>query len=106
MVDPHTDGCPEPEVLAAYADQGLSLTERTRVDAHLASCPQCIAVLAGVARTAAELSEHEPDADVVAEIAPALTWRTVAGALTAAAAVIAVLVTPALVRPWLDRDTG
>jgi CHAT domain-containing protein len=106
MVDPRTAGCPEPEVLAAYADQGLSLTERTRVDAHLASCPQCIAVLAGVARTAAELSEQWPDADVMTEASPSFTWRGAAGALAAAAAVIAVIVTPALVRPWLDRDTG
>jgi anti-sigma factor RsiW len=56
MVDPHTNGCPEPEVLAAYVDRGLSLSERARVDIHLASCPQCIALVAGVARTVEELS--------------------------------------------------
>jgi anti-sigma factor RsiW len=48
MVDSHTNGCPEPEVLAAYVDRGLSLSERARVDDHLASCPQCIALVAGV----------------------------------------------------------
>src|SRR3982751_5228152 len=106
MVDPHTNGCIEPEVLAAYVDRGLSLSERARVDAHLASCPQCIALLAGVARTVAEVSAHMPDAAVMAGAAPLVTRRSVAGALAAAAAVIAVVATPSLVRPWLDRDAG
>ena len=35
-----------------------------------------------------------------------MTRRSLAGALAAAAAVIAVLATPALVRPWLERDSG
>ena len=55
MVSSHTHGCLEPEVLAAYADHGLSLAERARVETHLASCPQCTALLAGVVRTVAEL---------------------------------------------------
>ncbi|HUQ89730.1 MAG TPA: CHAT domain-containing protein [Vicinamibacterales bacterium] len=106
MVDPHTNGCPEPEVLAAYVDRGLSLAERARVDAHLASCPQCIAQVAGVARMVGELSALRPDRAVIAESTPLITGRSVAGALAAAAAVIAVLATPALVRPWLERDSG
>ena len=106
MVSSHTKGCPEPEVLAAYVDQGLSLSERARVDAHLASCPQCIALLAGVARTVEELSALRPNVAVRAEATPLVTRRAVGSALTAAAAVIAVLVTPALVRPWLGRDSG
>jgi CHAT domain-containing protein len=104
MVDPHTTGCPEPEVLAAYVDRGLSLAERARVDAHLASCPQCIAQLAGVARTVAEVTAHKPDIRWEAEATPFFTRRSLAGALAAAAAVIAVLALPSLVRPWLDRD--
>src|SRR5690349_12193540 len=106
MVDPHTNGCPEPEALAAYVDQGLSLAERARVDAHLASCPQCIALLAGVARTVAEVSAHLPDAGVPAEATPLVSRRTLAGAMAAAAAVIAVITMPSLVRPWVDRDSG
>ena len=106
MVSPHTNGCPEPEVLAAYVDRGLSLSERARVDAHLASCPQCIALVAGVARTVEELSVLRPNVAVTAEAPPLITRRSVAGALAAAAAVIAVLATPALVRPWLERDPG
>jgi len=106
MVSPHTNGCPEPEVLAAYVDRGLSLSERARVDVHLASCPQCIAQVAGVARTVEELSVLRPDVAVTAEATPLITRRSVAGALAAAAAVVAVLATPALVRPWLERDSG
>src|SRR5690349_11603472 len=106
MVDPHTNGCPEPEVLAAYVDRGLSLSERARVDSHLASCPQCIALVAGVARTVEELSALRPEMTRVAEPAPLVTRRAVAGALAAAAAVIAVLATPALMRPWFERDSG
>jgi len=106
MVSPHTHGCPEPEVLAAYVDRGLSLSERARVEVHLASCPQCVALVAGVARTVEELSALRPDPAVAAEAAPLVTRRAVAGALAAAAAVIAVLATPALVRPWLGRDSG
>jgi len=106
MVSPHTNGCPEPEVLAAYVDRGLSLSERARVDAHLASCPQCIALVAGVARTVEALSVLRPNAAVTAEATPLMTRRAFGGALAAAAAVIAVLATPALVRPWLGRDSG
>jgi tetratricopeptide (TPR) repeat protein len=106
MVDPHANGCPEPEVLAAYVDRGLSLSERAGMDAHLASCPQCIALVAGVARTVEELSAHGHDGALPAEATPLVTRRSVAGALAAAAAVIAVLAAPALVRPLLERDSG
>lgn len=106
MASSHLNGCPEPEVLAAYADRGLSLAERARVDAHLASCPQCIAMLAGVARTVEELSALRPDVTVIAEATPLVTWRSLAGVLTAAAAVIAIVASPAIVRPLLNRDSG
>jgi len=82
------------------------LSERARVDAHLASCPQCIALVAGVARTVEALSVLRPTVAVPAEETPLVTRRAFGGALAAAAAVIAVLVTPALVRPWLGRDSG
>ncbi len=106
MADSYTR-CPEPEVLAAYVDRGLSLAERLRVDHHLASCPQCVALLAGVVRTVAEVLESTPHAEPAVEIASrAATRRPLVGVLAAAAAVIAVLFTPSLVRPWLDRDAG
>ena len=106
MVDTHTHGCLEPEVLAAYVDHGLSLTERARVEGHLASCPQCTALLAGVVRTVAEIAPVLPQAVESVEAPLRVSWRAVGGALTAAAAVIAVLVAPSLMRPWLERDAG
>lgn len=106
MVDPHIHRCPEPEVLAAYVDRGLSLSERARVDTHLASCPQCIALVAGVARTVADVSALVPDAVVAAEATPLVTRRALAGAVAAAAAVMAIVAAPSLVRSWLDRDAG
>lgn len=106
MVDPHDNGCPDLEVLATYVDRGLSLSERSRVDSHLASCPQCIALVAGAARTVAELSAQMPDAGVIAEATPLVTRRALAGVLAAAAAVIAIVAAPSFMRPWLERDSG
>ena len=106
MVDSYTR-CLEPEVLAAYVDRGLSLAERARVDHHLASCPQCLALVAGVVRTVADVLESTPHVEPAVEIASrAATRRTLVGVLAAAAAVIAVLFSPSLVRPWLDGDAG
>lgn len=106
MVDPHANGCPEPEVLAAYVDRGLSLSERARVERHLALCPQCVALVAGAARTVAELSAQAPDEGVLVEATPRAPRRSLAGALAAAAAVIAVVAAPSVMRPWLERDSG
>ena len=91
--------------MAAYVDHGLSLAERAEVDIHLASCRQCTALLAGVVRTVAEVSAFIPDTGVT-EATPSRTRRTVLVALGAAAAVLAVVVVPSLVRPWLERDAG
>jgi CHAT domain-containing protein len=104
MVDTHTHGCLEPEVLAAYVDHGLSLTERARVEGHLASCPQCTALLAGVVRTVAEIAPVLPQAVETVEAPSRVSWRVAGGAVAAAAAVIAVLAVPSLLRPWLERD--
>ena len=92
--------------MAAYVDHGLSLAERARVETHLASCPQCTELLAGVVRTVADLPAPMPGVDGVAEAPPLVSRRTVAGAAAAAAAVIAVLVAPSLVRTWLEPDAG
>ena len=105
MVNSPTHGCLEPEVLAAYADHGLSLAERARVETHLAACPQCTALLAGVVRTVAELEPYTHEFDTE-EATPLVSRRAVLGAAAAAAAVIAALALPALVRPWLERDAG
>ena len=104
MVSSQTTGCLEPEVLAAYVDHGLSLAERSRVEAHLASCPHCIAMVAGVMRTVEAISAFLP-AEAVTTPSRSDS-RLVAGMLSAAAAVFVVLAAPSLVRPWLDRDAG
>jgi len=106
MVDTPTN-CLDAEVLAAYVDRGLSLAERSRVDRHLASCPQCLALVAGVVRTVAEVPEFTPHVGPVVETAPrTVTRRTLVGVLAAAAAVLVVLFSPSLMRRGLDRDTG
>ena len=99
-------GCLEPEVLAAYVERGLSLAERAHVESHLASCPHCVAVVAGVVRTAEALAPRMPDAGSVAGATPRVGRRTLVGMLAAAAAVIAVLFVPSMLRPRLDRDAG
>jgi CHAT domain-containing protein len=99
-------GCLEPEVLAAYVDHGLSLTERAHVEDHLASCPHCVAMVAGVVRTVEAVSEFMPVVDVAVEASPRVARRTLVGMLGAAAAVIGVLVSPSLLKPVLERDTG
>lgn len=47
--------CPDCEALAAYVDHGLEKRERTQLEQHISSCSSCIAVIAGVIRTLAEL---------------------------------------------------
>ena len=92
--------------MAAYVDHGLSLAERARVETHLASCPQCTELLAGVVRTVADMPARAPGVDGAAGVPPLVSRRTVAGAAAAAAAVIAVLAAPSLVRTWLEPDAG
>jgi hypothetical protein len=41
--------CPDAGMLAAYADRGLSQTERTVLEAHIADCPTCMEQLALIA---------------------------------------------------------
>jgi hypothetical protein len=47
-------GCPEPSVLAAFADGLLEPAERSALEAHAASCARCSAELALIAATALE----------------------------------------------------
>lgn len=48
--------CPESEALAAYIDRGLRKRERFLLEEHLASCPTCIALIAGVVRVLTALT--------------------------------------------------
>jgi hypothetical protein len=49
--------CLEAEVLAAYIEDNLPPDQRTAVEAHLAVCEDCSAVLTEVSRTMGELHE-------------------------------------------------
>lgn len=93
-------------MLAAYVDHGLSLAERAGVETHLASCPPCTALLAGVVRTVAEIAPALPDTVDAMEATPLVSRRAAARAAMAAAAVLAIVAAPFIVRPWLERDAG
>jgi hypothetical protein len=40
--------CPTEEAIAAYVAGSLGIVERSRIDAHLARCPECEELVAGV----------------------------------------------------------
>lgn len=103
MVDPRLR-CPESEILASYVDGRLSLVERARLESHLALCPTCIAVVAGVVRTLAEVSVAMPQIAIDADISR-VSRPSLIGAVAAAAAVLAVLALPPSIQFWLDRDS-
>lgn len=97
------DECPEPEILAAWADGGLDKKNVALVEAHASKCARCQAVLAAVV----EAAQTAPDASV-----PGWQKRWLRGwgfrwlvpvAATAAAAVILWVVVPDDGRPDL-RD--
>ena len=43
--------CPDPEVLAAWIDHGLSAPDGAQVEAHLVGCDDCRALVALVLQT-------------------------------------------------------
>ncbi len=49
--------CPDCETLAAFIDSGLGFREQRDVLRHLAWCPSCVGLVAGVVRTLVELME-------------------------------------------------
>ena len=74
--------CPEPELLAAFADRRASEAERREIERHLASCEECCHVLSEVER----MREDR-------RIRPAVAW---AGAAAAGLLVASML--------WFYRD--
>jgi CHAT domain-containing protein/tetratricopeptide (TPR) repeat protein len=74
--------CPEPELLAAFADRRASAAERREIERHLASCEECCHVLSEVER----MREDR-------RIRPAVAW---AGAAAAGLLVASML--------WFYRD--
>jgi putative zinc finger protein len=71
--------CPDPETIAAWADDGLDARDRAAVEAHAAACARCQAMLAMVVRTA------EPRPAGASRRLSALGWLI---PLTAAAAAV------------------
>lgn len=53
-------GCPDAEMLAAWAEGGLYPDERARVEGHSAACGRCQARLAAIARTATAMPNEVP----------------------------------------------
>lgn len=96
--------CPESEILASYIDGRLSLVERARLESHLAVCPTCIAVVAGVVRTLADVSAAIPQGAIDVDLSRSRRGSLVGG-VGAAAAVLAVLALPPSIQFWLDRSS-
>lgn len=51
-----TPACLSDAVMASYIDRRLSLTERHRAEAHLATCDQCLSILANTIKTLNDLN--------------------------------------------------
>ena len=95
---PAPAGCPEPELVAAYMDGGLSSDEVERCERHLAACASCRQVLAEMARGAEALALA--DASSVAERTRLWSWRwLVPAAATVAVVALWVVLRPAPVPP-------
>jgi hypothetical protein len=91
---PGSAGCPEPELVAAYMDGGLSGDEVERCERHLAACASCRRMLAEMARGAEVLSGTR--ASSVVERKRMWSWRwLVPAAATVAAAALWVVLRPA-----------
>jgi CHAT domain-containing protein/tetratricopeptide (TPR) repeat protein len=103
--------CPDPEILAAWVDQGLEAADRARIDTHLAGCDDCRLLVARVIEfqhAAAEDTAAEPAVDAApaeparepqrAAVLPftrrVTRWHMAAFATAAAALLLAVQVAP------------
>lgn len=98
------EACPDPNILAAYAERALSPDELAGWEAHFASCGRCQVQLAGLTRA---LDQAEPDTRAEARPAAALPWRWdwrwAAPLATAAVVTLAVwVIEPGSLR---ERDT-
>jgi len=95
---PAPAGCPEPELVAAYMDGGLSGDEAERCERHLAACASCRQMLAEMARGAEALSGTA--ASSAAERTSLWSWRwLVPAAATVAAAALWIVLRPATLPP-------
>jgi hypothetical protein len=56
---PKDSACPDAELLAAYAEQGLAKEEAARWESHFADCSRCQKIIAVLAASGEELTEAE-----------------------------------------------
>ena len=82
--------CPEPELIAAYADGTLRDDERSSWEGHFAGCARCQAHLAALARTAPV--EAVPTGPVASHLGWLFDWHWFAALSTVAIIVVAVWV--------------
>ena len=94
------DGCPEPEVLAAYWERSLASGERARCESHLADCLRCQAQLVALARTAT--AADDPSGHTSVNLGWLLDWRWFAPAATVAVVLLAVWV----IEPGAPAERG
>jgi len=95
-----TDACVDAEQAAAWFDDGLPPVERSRIEAHLADCARCQALLGAMART-------DPDQPGRAPASGSIGWLGWLLPVAAAAAIIvAVRVIPdeSTTRPAPEAD--
>ncbi len=89
--------CPDPELLALYAERELQADERRAVDAHLAACGRCQATVAAIVRSNPDVAETE-SAGPVTSLPWWAEWRWLLPVVSATA-VLAVAV-------WIGRAPG
>ena len=82
--------CPEPELIAAYADGTLPDDERTSWVGHFAGCARCQAHLAALARTTPV--EAVPAGPVASHLRWLFDWHWIAAASSVAIIIVAVWV--------------
>ena len=99
----HGEPCPEPELIAAYADGTLPDDERSSWEGHFAGCARCQAHLAALARTAPV--EAVPARPVASHLGWLFDWHWVAAVSTVAIIVVAVWIADPDQLPGADTPT-
>ncbi len=99
----HPEHCPEPELIAAYADGTLPDDEQSSWEDHFAGCARCQAHLAALARTVPV--EALPAGPVVSHLGWLFDWHWFAAVSTVAIIVVAVWVADPDRLPGADTPT-
>ena len=88
------ESCPDPEILAAYHDRSLSLSELNSWKQHIAACERCQLLLAHVEATENIPADVEADKSVLVIGSPVLASRAAAASPPTAEKVSSLLATP------------